>query len=99
MEVAGFPNHHRFLRREVFSVFKSERVNRHSVKLATGGVLLMFMVLPVVPAEAQTQAREEQTDRVGQEDLPAPGTFGGPEDVCRETCKRLLRFRSAGPAT
>jgi len=59
-----------------------------------GGVLLLFIALPVLPAAAQTQTREESTDRPGGDhrnfdlNLPSPGTFGGPEDVCRETCQR-----------
>src|SRR3954471_14584508 len=46
------------------------------------------------PVAAQVQARENNVDRVGGDykdfDLnpAAPGTFGGPEDVCRETCQR-----------
>jgi hypothetical protein len=56
-----------------------------------GGLLLLFIALP---ATAQTQSREDSTDRPGRDyrnfnlNLAAPGTFGGPEDVCRETCQR-----------
>lgn len=53
-----------------------------------------IMALCASPAAAQVQAREQNTDRPGRDyknfdlSLPAPGTFGGPEDTCRETCER-----------
>jgi hypothetical protein len=59
-----------------------------------GGVLILFIALTAISAGAQTQSREESTDRPGRDyknfdlNLPSPGTFGGPEDVCRETCQR-----------
>src|SRR3954451_4065548 len=84
-------------------MIKPEKLNRISAASAftgsipgkwLGGVLLLIIALPAMPAAAQTQSREDSTDRPGRDyknfdlNLPSPGTFGGPEDVCRETCQR-----------
>jgi hypothetical protein len=69
-------------------------IHRFNPGKLLAGVLLLSVTLPVAPAAAQTQSREESTDRPGRDyknfdlNLPSPGTFGGPEDVCRETCQR-----------
>ena len=84
-------------------MFKPERPNFNSAVSAfaglipglwLGGVLPLFTVLLAMPGAAQTQSREENTDRPGHGlsnfnlNVPSPGTFGGPEDVCRETYQR-----------
>src|SRR2546422_4694019 len=90
-------------------MFKSERPNLNSAApafagfirgLCVDGVLLLCVALLAMAAVAQTQSREENTDRPGQDlrdfdlNLPSPGTFGGPEDVCRETCQRDDRCKA-----
>ena len=68
----------------------SGRIRLTLALLAALGILASFNT----PATAQVQIREDNFDRVGGDyrsfDLnpPAPMTFGGPEDVCRETCQR-----------
>ena len=84
-------------------MFNTEKPNLNSAASAfaglipgpwIGGLLLLYIALLAIPAAAQTQSREENTDRPGRDlkdfnlSLPSPGTFGGPEDVCRETCQR-----------
>jgi hypothetical protein len=90
-------------------VFKVERPNCNSAASALAGlipgiwlgaVLLLFIALPSVPAGAQTQSREENTDRPGRDlnnfnlNFASPGTLGGPEDVCRETCQRTAQCKA-----
>ena len=84
-------------------MFKAEKTRRISASSPCtafiprkwfAGVLLVLIAFPAAHVAAQTQSREESTDRPGRDyknfDLnsPAPGSLGGPEDVCRETCQR-----------
>jgi hypothetical protein len=78
-------------------MFQPEKTNRSAFTrsnpgLWLGSILLLSLTVPNL--SAATQAREESTDRPGRDyrnfdlNFPSPGTFGGPEDVCRETCQR-----------